>query len=177
MTRLAPLTLALLLAACSTSQPAEAPTNTTTASASPAGLTTAPLTIASGGKAHRLTVELAVTPEEQEKGLMFRTSLAPDAGMLFPFVPPRTATFWMKNTVIPLDLLFIRTDGAIVRIAAQAQPYSQATISANQPVMAVLELAGGRAAELGLKEGDRVSWGCPAPAGQAPVALPGRFCP
>ena len=89
---------------------------------------------------------------------MERRTLAADAGMLFPFDPPRPASFWMRNTLIPLDMLFIRPDGAIARIAANAVPLSETPIAVAEPLTAVLELRGGRAAELGISEGDRVSW-------------------
>jgi uncharacterized membrane protein (UPF0127 family) len=107
---------------------------------------------------------------------MFRKSIAADGGMLFPMNPPRTASFWMKNTLIPLDMLFIRTDGSIAFIAANTQPYSREPVSAGVPVTAVLELRGGRAAELGIAEGGRVSWGkCADPAGKSRPGL--DFCP
>jgi uncharacterized protein len=117
-----------------------------------------PLTIKSGGKVHKFKVEVVRTPEEQARGMMFRESLAPDAGMIFPMAPPRPASFWMKNTVIPLDMIFIRADGSIARIAAEAIPYSLDPVSSGEPVAAVLEIAGGRAAELGISEDDVVVW-------------------
>lgn len=117
-----------------------------------------PLTIESGGRTHRFEVEVARTPEEQAQGLMFRASLAPDRGMIFPFDPPRPASFWMKNTLIPLDMIFIRADGTIARIAAMTVPHSLAPVDSGESVAAVLELAGGRAAALGIREGDRVRW-------------------
>ena len=89
---------------------------------------------------------------------MERRSLAPDAGMLFPFDPPRPASFWMRNTLIPLDMLFVRPDGTIARVAADAVPMSETPIAVEEPMTAVLELRGGRAAELGIHAGDRVSW-------------------
>jgi uncharacterized protein len=125
---------------------------------SPAGLDLVQLTIDSGGRRHDVTVEVARTPEQQERGLMERRALAPDAGMLFPFDPPRPASFWMRNTLIPLDLIFIRPDGRIARIAANAVPMSETQVAVEEPMTAVLELRGGRAAELGIREGDRVSW-------------------
>ena len=117
-----------------------------------------PLTIASGGKTHRFTVEAARTPEEQATGLMNRSSLAPDRGMIFPFEAPRQASFWMKNTLIPLDIIFIRADGSIANIAANTVPLSLDPVYSEGPVAAVLELAGGRSAELGIKPGDTVKW-------------------
>ncbi|WP_033925538.1 DUF192 domain-containing protein [Sphingomonas sp. 35-24ZXX] len=151
----------LALVACNASAPGDAVAQGTVAdkpAASPAGLDLVPLTITSGGKTHAFTVEMARTSQQQAKGLMFRTELAPDMGMLFPFPRPKPASFWMKNTVIALDLLFVRSDGTIESIAANAEPYSLDPISSGEPVAAVLELAGGRAAELGLKPGDTVTW-------------------
>lgn len=124
----------------------------------PSGLDQALLTIESGGRSRRFTVEIARTEQEQADGLMGRRSLAPDRGMLFPFDPPRPASFWMRNTLIPLDMLFIRTDGTIARIAANTVPLSEEPVGVEQEMSAVLELRGGRAAELGIREGDRVSW-------------------
>ena len=159
----------LFLAACS--QTAPKAENATSAPVAPHS-TLVPLAI---GR-HRFNVEVARTPQEQEKGLMFRKSLDPDGGMLFPMSPPRTASFWMKNTLIPLDMLFIRTDGTIAFIAANTTPYSREPVSAGMPVAAVLELRGGRAAELGIEEGDRVAWGqCVAPTEKVPADL--DFCP
>jgi uncharacterized protein len=126
---------------------------------SPAGLDLVPLEIVSGQRTHRFTVEVARTPQEQARGLMFRQSLGPAEGMIFPFAPPRPASFWMKNTLIPLDMLFIRADGSIARIAANTVPHSLDPVGVAEPVAAVLEIAGGRAAELGIREGDKVSWG------------------
>jgi uncharacterized protein len=116
-----------------------------------------PLVIQSGGRAHCFTVEVAATPAEQQTGMMFRRSLAPDRGMIFPYWPPQTVGFWMRNTFIPLDMVFIRADGSIARIAT-AVPQSLDNVSSYEPVVAVLEIAGGRAAELGIKEGDRVTY-------------------
>jgi uncharacterized membrane protein (UPF0127 family) len=110
------------------------------------------------GKTHYFKVEVARSESEQARGLMFRDALAPDGGMIFPMNPPRPASFWMKNTVISLDLIFIRPDGVIARIAAEAVPYSLEPIDSGEPVSAVLEIAGGRAAELGISEGDKVRW-------------------
>ena len=87
---------------------------------------------------------------------MFRKSVAPNAGMLFDFMKDDEQAFWMKNTLIPLDMLFIKKDGRIARIAANAKPLSTDSIPSYEPVRAVLEIAGGRAAELGLKPGDLV---------------------
>ena len=120
-------------------------------------LPTSPLVIrtADGGE-HRFTVELASTPEERAQGLMFRKALAPDAGMLFDFKELGPVAMWMKNTVIPLDMLFIGRDGRIVRIAERTVPLSLTPIPSGEPVLAVLELNSGTAARLGVRPGDRV---------------------
>lgn len=111
------------------------------------------------GKTHRFIVEVARTPDQQAQGLMNRQSLAPDRGMIFPYNPPEMASFWMKNTLIPLDMLFIRADGTIARIEANTVPLSLDPVPAGEPVGAVLELAGGRSAELGIVAGAKVAWG------------------
>ena len=125
---------------------------------SPAGLEQVPLTINSANGKHRFTVEVARTPEEQAQGLMFRKSVPPDRGMIFPYDPPVQVSFWMKNTLVPLDMVFIGPDGKIGRIAANTTPMSLDPVASIDPVSAVLELAGGRAAELGIQEGDKVDW-------------------
>ena len=134
--------------------------------ATTATATSVPLTIKTFGKTssktHKFTVEVARTPEEQARGLMFRDVLGPNAGMIFPMKPPRTASFWMKNTVIPLDMIFIRADGSIARIAAETIPYSLEPVASGEPVAAVLEIAGGRASELGIAEDDTVIWSDPS---------------
>ena len=117
-----------------------------------------PLTVSSGGKKHRFVVEVASTREQQAMGLMYRNRLAPDRGMIFPLDPPRGASFWMRNTLIPLDMIFVRADGSIANIAANTVPYSEEPVLSEGPVAAVLEIAGGRSAELGIKAGDRVEW-------------------
>jgi uncharacterized membrane protein (UPF0127 family) len=89
---------------------------------------------------------------------MFRTEMGADEGMLFPYDPPRVLSFWMKNTVIPLDLVFIGPDRRVINVAADAAPYSEDQIRSDAPAIAVLELNGGRAAELGIGPGAEVSW-------------------
>jgi uncharacterized membrane protein (UPF0127 family) len=115
------------------------------------------LTIHSTSGVHRFTVEVARTPEEQQAGLMFRTSLAGDHGMIFPYDPPQDVAFWMKNTLIPLDMVFIRADGTIARITT-AKALDETPVPGGEPVAAVLELRAGRASELNIREGDRVDW-------------------
>jgi uncharacterized membrane protein (UPF0127 family) len=134
------------------------PSAEATPGVSPAGLEVVPLLIRSGEHRHQFLVEVARTPEQQARGLMYRPTLGPDEGMVFPFEPPRPASFWMKNTMIPLDMLFIRADGTIARIAANTVPYSLDAVEVGEPVAAVLEIAGGRSATLAIEAGDRVSW-------------------
>lgn len=125
---------------------------------SEAGLEQTQLCIESGTRTHSFTVEIARTSPQQARGLMFRNELADDKGMIFPFGEPRMASFWMKNTVIPLDIIFVRADGKIENIAANTTPYSTDPVESSAPVAAVLELRGGLTAELGIKPGDTVRW-------------------
>lgn len=122
-----------------------------------------PVTIATANGARTFTVELAKTAAQQAQGLMFRTDLKPDGGMLFaPYGDdagaPKSGNFYMKNTPTSLDILFIRADGTIARIAENTVPFSEALIPSGEPVAAVLEVVGGRAATLGIAEGDKVTW-------------------
>ena len=146
--------LASTVAACAPSGPSPS----LLAERSPAGLQQMTLDIRSGSKVHRFTVEIARSPQEQEIGLMNRPTLGPDRGMIFPYDPPQPVAFWMKNTLIPLDMIFIRADGRIARIAANAVPLSLEPVPAAEPIAAVLEIGGGRAAELGIHAGDKVDW-------------------
>lgn len=116
------------------------------------------------GAEHVFTVELADTPDEQARGLMFRESLAPDAGMLFDFHVSRPTSFWMQNTLIPLDMLFIRADGSIARIQVNAKPLDTTSIPSGEPVRFVLEIPGGRSVELGIAVGDTMIHDRLAPA-------------
>jgi uncharacterized membrane protein (UPF0127 family) len=155
--RILVLVAAALLAACG-SAPAADETQAAAPRRSPAGLDLVALTIEGRSGSHAFTVEMARTAAQQETGLMNRHGLGPGAGMLFPFDPPRPASFWMRNTLIPLDMIFIRPDGSIARIAANTVPMSETPVAVAEPVTAVLEIAGGRSAQLGIREGDRVSW-------------------
>jgi uncharacterized membrane protein (UPF0127 family) len=130
------------------------------------------------GQNRAFTVELAVTPDEQQRGLMHRQAVRPGHGMLFPFPLPKTASFWMKDTPLPLDLLFVRPDGTIAAILP-GKPEDLTPISAGEPVIAVLEIAGGSARMLGIAAGDHVTWGaCPARAKATGQAWDARvFCP
>ena len=151
--------LALLVAAAipvSACQGAAVPSTQFERSA--AGLEQASLNIHSDQRTHRFTVEVARTPEEQTYGLMNRASLPADRGMIFPYDPPIAVAFWMKNTLIPLDIIFIAPGGKILNIAANTTPLSLDPVPSAGSVEAVLELAGGRAAELGIEAGDEVEW-------------------
>ena len=147
MLRLLPLTLVFLLAAPIPGAFAEAVSD----------LPVVPLTIeAAEGTRHEFRVELARTPDEQARGLMFRKELAADRGMLFVHRRPRVSSFWMKDTYIPLDMIWIGPDWTILGAHENAVPHSTAPISSNVPVRAILEVPGGTFARLGLARGDRV---------------------
>jgi uncharacterized membrane protein (UPF0127 family) len=118
-----------------------------------------PLVIETAKGPVHFTVELAATPEARERGLMFRRHVGANAGMLFDFHEVRDIAFWMKNTLVPLDMVFIRANGRIARIAANTTPLSTENIPAGEPVAAVLEIAGGRADALGIKPGCLVRHG------------------
>ena len=120
------------------------------------GLPVETITIGTKTGPHVFRMEVAADDESREKGLMFRKSLPPDSGMLFDFQTPQDVTFWMENTLIPLDMVFVRADGTIARIEANAKPYSRATIPSGEPVQLVIEINGGRAQALGILPGMRV---------------------
>lgn len=157
-----------LLAACA-QEPAAQETATHAAAAAPAAASTptggavgqppagfeALEAVTPAGRT-RFFVEIADTDAERERGLMFRKEVPPDRGMLFDFKTPREVAFWMKNTLIPLDIIYIRTDGTILSIARNTTPLSEAPIPSGGPVVGVLELAGGRTGEIGLMPGDRI---------------------
>ena len=105
---------------------------------------------------HAFTVEVVDTPESRAKGLMFRQSLASDAGMLFDFLEERETAFWMQNTFIPLDMIFISADGVVKTVHVNARPHDTMSIPSGVPVRFVLEIPGGRSVEIGLKPGDTV---------------------
>ncbi len=157
---------ALLVGACSPQSAdgaAKAPAQAPGQAAAPAlhpisGLPVIDLKVSSGRRSHAFRVEVASTPRQQARGLMFRTTMGPDEGMLFTMDPPRDAAFWMKNTVMSLDIIYIGVDGRISNIAANTTPYSEAPIPSVGPVKAVLELNAGRAAQLGIVPGHRVAW-------------------
>ncbi len=114
------------------------------------------LVIKSESGEHTFTVDVVDTNESRAKGLMFVEELAPDAGMLFDFKAERQVAFWMKNTLIPLDMLFIKADGTISNIHVNAIPHDETSIPSDGPVQYVLEIPGGRSAELGIEAGDTI---------------------
>ena len=114
------------------------------------------LRIVTASGEHVFTIEVAETLEEKSRGLMFRRSLADNAGMLFPYAPPQEITMWMKNTYISLDMVFIRADGIVHRVEKGTEPFSERVIPSVGDVSAVLEIRAGIADKIGLKRGDRV---------------------
>ena len=141
MKRLAVATLAALLSFASAAI-AETPTK---------ALPVTTIVIDTAHGPHSFRVEVAADQPSQEQGLMFRKHMAPDAGMLFDFHSPQMEYFWMKNTVLPLDIIFIRANGTVSSIAPWAVPFSTTTIPSLEPVRAVLELNGGRADAVGIE--------------------------
>jgi uncharacterized membrane protein (UPF0127 family) len=139
----------------------------------PPGPTT-PLTILSAGKPHAFQVEVADTPEKSELGLMYRKEMAKDHGMIFDFGPPTETEMWMKNTFIPLDMVFFDTDGTVLTIVENARPQSLRLIDPGMPVRGVIELNAGVVKELGIKPGDKVQHAIfsKPPPKAAPVKAP-----
>ncbi len=113
-----------------------------------------PLTVVSKDSKHVFQIERAITLDQQARGMMFREKMDPDSGMLFEFDEPKIATIWMKNTPLPLDIIFVRSNGKILKIEHMAQPYKLRSASSEAIVAAVLELQGGRSKELGIMPGD-----------------------
>lgn len=140
--------LALLLLALALAWPALAQ--------APATFGRGELDIQTASGKHHFNVEIAVTQEQWSYGLMFRRSLPPDAGMLFVYDDDHEIQMWMKNTLIPLDMIFIRGDGTILRIAERTVPQDLTTIPSGGPARGVLEVNGGTTSRLGIKAGDRV---------------------
>jgi uncharacterized membrane protein (UPF0127 family) len=113
--------------------------------------------IVSKSGVHVFAVELARNDAERAQGLMFRKELPEGRGMLFDFQRDQDVSFWMKNTLIPLDMIFIRSDGRILRIAENTEPLSERQVPSGGPVRAVLEVIGGTARKLGIEPGDKVA--------------------
>lgn len=154
------LLFAMALAACSPQPAAEATPVAEAAAPSRhpvSGLAVIPLTVTSASGTHRFRVEVAATPAEQAKGMMFRTAMAPNEGMIFPNAQPQVRSFWMKNTVLPLDIIYIGPDRRVLNIV-RGEPYSEVSLPSAGPVVNVLEINAGRAEALGIKPGDRVEW-------------------
>jgi uncharacterized membrane protein (UPF0127 family) len=118
---------------------------------------TSELTVQTAAGLQKFSIELALSDAQMEQGLMFRRSMAPDAGMLFDFKHPTNVTMWMKNTVIPLDMLFLDASGKIIDTHERAVPYSTDIIASAVPSRYVIELNGGTVARLGIKLGDQVT--------------------
>ena len=158
---------ALMIAACSPQAASEPPTSATSGAQVVAGapsthpvsgLEVVPVTLTLEGGEHIIDAELAATPQAQARGLMFRTEMGADEGMIFPYENAHVLSFWMKNTVIPLDIIFIGPDQRVINVAANAVPYSLTPVTAEGVASAVLELNGGRAAELGIGPGTKIDW-------------------
>jgi len=115
------------------------------------------LTLETSSGSHVFAVELADTDETRQRGLMFRDHLAADAGMLFDFETPRIINMWMRNTPLPLDMIFISTAGRVAHIAENTVPFSEAIISSRYEVLSVLEVNAGTARRIGLRTGDQVA--------------------
>jgi uncharacterized membrane protein (UPF0127 family) len=122
-------------------------------------LPTIPLTITHNGVKHVFTVEQATTPREQTVGLMFRTAIPADGGMLFDWGVTKESEMWMRNCPVPEDMVFIDPDGTIHHIAENTVPQSMAIVSSEGPVQATLELQGGITSKLGIEVGDKVTGG------------------
>lgn len=119
-------------------------------------MTTEPVVIETADGLVTITAEIAVTPEQQSRGLMFRTRMPATSGMLFTYAPAQEITMWMANTPLSLDMVFIRSDGVIHRIARRTEPFSRDIIASYGDVTAVLEIKGGQSRKLGIAVGDRV---------------------
>ncbi len=158
--------LMLGLAACSPGEGATASAQTPAPAQQAAGhpvsgLKVIDLVVERGSKRLPFKVELADTAQAQGRGLMFRQTLGDFEGMIFPSAVPEQRSFWMKNTPLSLDIIFVGADGRITNIAANTEPYSLASVSSTGLASAVLELRAGRAAALGIVPGDKVSWVAP----------------
>ena len=153
------IAMAMLLVSCSPQPAAQAVAPAQSSAVHPeSGLKVVPLTVTTPTGKHTFRVEVAATGEEQARGLMFRTAMGPDEGMIFPRQPPDVASFWMKNTPLSLDIIFIGTDRKVINVGANTVPYSLDPVGALDLTAAVLELKAGRAAELGIVPGSEVQW-------------------
>lgn len=145
----------MFASACRAESPAPSPAPITPPPAAGA-VALESLTIDTARGAVSFKVEIADDEEERQRGLMYRTTLAPDAGMLFEWTSAAPRAFWMHNTYIPLDIIYIGANGRIISIAAMAKPFDETPIPSQGAAKGVLEIAGGRAAELGIDIGDQI---------------------
>lgn len=122
------------------------------------GLKRQPVTLTTASGDHDYVLEIAASPEEQACGLMFREFMPKNVGMIFPFKPPRDTSFWMRNTPLPLDLIFVASNGRVISVG-QGKPYSTDFIPAGGVTAHVIELNQGEAARIGLKKGDKIRIG------------------
>lgn len=155
------IALSLALAAACSTQPAEAertaPAESQAGVHPVSGLEVIPLTVESQNRRHVLRVEVARTGAQQSQGLMYRETMGADEGMLFPYAQPRMLSFWMKNTILPLDIIYIGPDGKVINVV-RGEPHSEKQLWSDAPASAVLELNAGRAAALGIVKGTTIHW-------------------
>jgi uncharacterized membrane protein (UPF0127 family) len=165
----------LVLAACKASPP---PQNEAANMPGAVVTTTVPLRVKTAQGVQTLSMELAITEQEQEKGLMHRPPLPQGRGMLFPYSLPRTMSFWMKDTPAPLDLLFVRPDGTVAAVL-HGKANDLTPLSTGEPVSAVMEIGAGEAARMGIVPDDRIEWGdCSQGRTKPGTPLnPFAFCP
>ena len=147
------------LVACSPQAAEQVPEPTSAAPSThpESGLEVIPVTVTSGDETFTFMSELADSVEAQRRGLMFRTEMGENEGMIFPYDAPDNLGFWMRNTVLPLDIIFIGPDKRILNVA-EGVPYNETSVTSDGPAIAVLELNQGRAEELGIAAGDLVEW-------------------
>ncbi len=151
------LGLTLFLAAGLVAVPGPVRADDDTITAAQPSLAKQPLAIVDDkGQSHKFQVEMALTPHEQEVGLMFRKEVPADGGMLFVFPVQQEGQFWMKNTLVPLDMVFINADGTIRSISENTVPLSLGVDDSGGPILAVLELQGGLTEKLDISVGDKV---------------------
>lgn len=157
------LVAVLALAACNgeeavaTPEPTEAATASNDNLAAESDLEVIAVTVTTDDGEHVFQTEVAATDEQKAQGMMFRSEMAPDTAMLFPYDEPRELGFWMRNTFVPLDIIFIDENGTILNIE-DGVPFNEESVYSAAPATAVLELLGGTAEELGIEAGDTVSW-------------------
>ncbi len=160
LARLPMAALMLAVAACSPQAAEQVPQQTSAASATvdpESGLEVIPVTVTTSTGTHTFQAEVAATREQQNRGMMFRNEMGADEAMLFPYEQPDMLSFWMRNTVLPLDIIFIDEDRKVINIA-DGIPYNEESVFSDREAIAVLELIGGRSEELGIAPGDSVEW-------------------